>query len=325
MMKKILWGLNLLVLVGCGSSETTTPLATEAAVADASTATTVATVAATWTAVPVAIVNTLPAPPTMAAPATVTPVPTVTAVPATDTPTVLPTETVPPATETFTPAPATATAVPATAAATAIPATPTTPANPVLGQNILPNSSFEEGWYNRDGRPDLHVPNGWTLEWDEGPTGFGNQPWDIYVRPKSQVMPSAALPEAERATYIWEGNQTYKLYKDDGAFSVRLFRDITLDPGTYVLAANAFADMVQGYNGRDKIWAGDPNSGEVRLFAGNASSDWMASPPGQKTPFSYTFTITSQQSVRIGVALRGRYALSNTGWFVDDWSLKQLQ
>lgn len=29
------------------------------------------------------------------------------------------------------------------------------------------------------GIPELQLPNGWAFEWDEGPTGFGNQPWDV--------------------------------------------------------------------------------------------------------------------------------------------------
>ena len=68
---------------------------------------------------------------------------------------------------------------------------PSIPANPILGENLLPNGSFEEGHYNMWGIPELQLPVGWVFEWDESRTGFGSESWDVYVRPETRVFPPA--------------------------------------------------------------------------------------------------------------------------------------
>jgi len=37
------------------------------------------------------------------------------------------------------------------------------------------------------------------------------------------------------------------------------------------------------------------------------------------------FGIPAGQVVRIGAAMRGRWAIENNGWFLDDWSLRRIE
>ena len=124
-----------------------------------------------------------------------------------------PTATNPPSTATSPPAPTSPPASTLEAEQTSppappAPAEPTLPAEPVLGVNLLPNPSFEEGHYNQNGVPELQLPNKWRLEWDEGPTGLGNEAWDYFVRPEVRVLSTAFLPPEEHPLYIYNGQHT---------------------------------------------------------------------------------------------------------------------
>ena len=264
---------------------------------------------ATWTPL-AALVEDLPEP-------TDTPEPTATNTPeptATDTPE--PTATAPPPTETRPPA---ATSIPVE------PAPPTLAPEPVLGVNLMPNGSFEEGHYNQNGVPELQLPNGWRIEWDEGATGVGNETWDNYVRPEVRVLSTAFLPPEEHPLYIYDGQYTLKVFKGSGAVSFRLMTDVTLDPGTYVIEAKMFADIVQGFENHQKIWAADPSSAEFHFIVGDGGTVWTWQNFGQINVHNWTFTIDERKTIPVGIALRGRYALSNNGWFIDDLSLRRVE
>ena len=321
MLLSVLW-----LLAAC---QQTTPLPTEVAVVATDTPlAAVEEVVATETAVlPTATVEppatSTPAP-TEPPPPTSTPFPTVTPIP-TDTPIPIPTNTLIP---TDTPIPPTNTPVPATNTPDAPPPpppSPTVPAEPVFGVNLLPNASFEEGWYNMWGIPELQLPNGWAFEWDEGPTGFGNESWDVYVRPETRVLPLAMIPPAERGIFVYDGQYTIKMFKGNGAISFRMFRDVALEPGTYRFEVKLFPDLVMGYDGSQKIWADDPNTGQLRLLVGDGGTNWMTLNYGQPNVRYFDFTIDSPQSVRIGIWARGNHAISNDGWWFDDWSVKRLE
>lgn len=204
------------------------------------------------------------------------------------------------------------------------PATPA-PSGPPIGANLLPNPSFEEGWYNQNGIPELQLPNHWIFEWDEGSNPFDSAPWSAFVRPEARVLSEAFLPADERAAFIWDGRHTVKIFKGNGALSYRLMTDVSLQPGTYVFEINIFPDLVSGYDGGNKVWASDPYSGEVRFIVDNGGSGWLLPAFGQRNTLTHTFTVNAPRAVRVGVAVRGRYALPNNGWFMDNWSLKRLQ
>lgn len=196
--------------------------------------------------------------------------------------------------------------------------------NPVLGPNLLANGSFEEGDYLQNGIPELQLPVGWSFEYDVGPTGFGDEVWDVYVRPEMRVLSDEFLPPQEHALYIYNGRHTVKAFKGYGAISFRLFREVYLEPGRYQLEINLFPDLVMEWQGTRKIWADDPESGEVRFIAPGAGG-WLRPTFGRKNSYQHQFTLETAQTVRIGAAIRGNHAIVNNGWFLDDWSLRRVE
>lgn len=192
---------------------------------------------------------------------------------------------------------------------------------PSLGPNLLPNGSFEGGWTHPNGAPELQIPTGWQFKYAEGTNVLDPDPWNKWVRPEVRVLPSAFLPPAEHDLFIWDGDQTVKVFKGSGAISFELTTAVFLQPGTYLLVINVFPDLVVGYDNGQKIWAPDPLSGEVKLIAGNGTTGWMLPTFGQKNRFQTTFTVTQPQTVVVGAAMRGRWAILNNGWFMDDWGV----
>lgn len=277
----------------------------------------------TWTPIPVVNADTPVPDSTEPAPATSTPLPTV-ILPPTETP-FIPTHT-PRPTDTPVPPPTNAPApVVAEPQPTSPPSEPTIPPEPVYGGNLLVNPSFEEGWYHQNGIPELQLPNGWGFEYDEGPTGFGTEVWDTYVRPETRVLPSYQLPDDERGLFVRDGEYTIKMFKGSGAISYRVYQDIALQPGTYTFQVYIFPDLVVDYHKGQKVWAGDPASGEIRFIAPDGGTGWIFPAFGTWNTLAHTFSISEAQTVRIGVGIRGRYAISNNGWFFDQWSLQRIE
>ena len=273
----------------------------------------------TWTSMP-QIIEDSPDP-TDPAPPTNTAVPTSTKALPTDTPEPTATDTPEP---TVTPAPTNKPA-PVQTSPPVPAASPTLPPEPVLGVNLLPNGSFEEGHYNQNGVPELQLPNGWRLEWDEGPTGFGDASWDVYVRPEARVLSTAFLPPEEHGLYIYNGQHTVKIFKGSGAVSFRLLTDVTLEPGTYVIEAKMFADIVEKWENRTKVWPIDPTAAEFHFIVGNGGTFWTKQNYGQINVHNWTFTVDEPQTITVGIALHGKYAISNNGWFIDDLSLRRVE
>jgi hypothetical protein len=190
---------------------------------------------------------------------------------------------------------------------------------------LLPNPSFEGGWYNLNGIPELQVPNLWTLEWDAGNNPLDPDPWNAFVRPESRVLNFDFLPPDEHDLFIWDGSHTVKIFKGEGAISFRLFTFVFLQPGEYVFEINIFPDLVVGYTeGGGKIYADDPLSGEIQFLRDVPASTWILPHIGRRSTYGNTFTVENGRMVKIGLAIRGRWAIENNGWFMDDWSLTQL-
>ena len=328
-------GLLLLFLSACAGdesaadtgdqlAETGSPTA-EAMVSLPETAEPTVTVSPTWTPMPQDEED-LPEP-TVPAPPTNTPIPTSTVSLPTDTPEPTPTNTAEPTatlSPTNTPAPE-PTLPPAQAATSPPEAPPTIPPEPVLGANLLPNGSFEEGHYNQNGVPELQLPNGWRLEWVEGPTGFGSEKWDVYVRPEARVLSTAFLPPEEHGLYIYNGQHTVKIFKGQGAVDFRLLTEVTLEPGTYIIEAKMFADVVEKWEDRQKVWPADPTAAEFRFLVGDGGTNWTRQNFGQINVHNWTFTVDRLQTMTVGIGLRGKYAIANNGWFIDDLSLRRIE
>jgi hypothetical protein len=214
-----------------------------------------------------------------------------------------------------------------TPTASATPTETQTPTNtPIITTlNLLPNPSFEGGWYNLNGVPELQIPNQWTLEWDEGHNPLDPDPWNAFVRPETRVLNFDFLPADEHSTFIWDGSHTVKIFKGEGAISYRLFTSVFLQPGDYFFEINIYPDLVIEYTeAGGKIFADDPLAGELQFIVDVPASTWILPRFGQRNTYAHTFTVTYGRLVKIGLAVRGRWAIENNGWFMDDWSLTQL-
>jgi hypothetical protein len=145
------------------------------------------------------------------------------------------------------------------------------------------------------------------------------------VRPETRVLPDTQLPPAEHPLFLWDGEYTIKMFKGSGAISFRLMTDVSLQPGSYVFEINLFPDLVMAYANGQKVWADDPLAGEVRFLQDGGGTDWFLPVFGQKNTFTYTFTVNEARTVRLGIGIRGRFAIANNGWFFDDWSLGRIE
>ena len=225
---------------------------------------------------------------------------------------------------TFTPA-STATSVPSDTPVAPPTLTPSPTAPPASAVNLLPNASFEEGWYHQNGIPELQLPNGWNLQWDEGSNWLDSDPWNRFVRPETRVLTSDFLPAGERSLFIWDGDRTVKVFKREGSLSFRLTTDVDLEPGSYLFTIRVFPDMVEEYSDiGGKIWASDPLSAQVRFIMDPPSDEWHFPTFGEKNEFQFAFFVSEPRSVHLGVHFVSRWAILNNGWFMDDWSLVQL-
>jgi hypothetical protein len=204
--------------------------------------------------------------------------------------------------------------------------TPTPLITPVPNApNLLPNPSFEEGWTHPGNIPEIQVPVWWRLGWIEGPNPLDPAPWNDFVRPESRLLSAEFLPPEEHDLFIWDGEWTVKIFKGNGALYFWLNTDVLLPPGGYLLNINIFPDLIVGYTSEgEKIWAPDPLSGEVRFEVNGVPGQWLLPKFGQKSTLQAIFEVTHEQRVDLTVAIRGRWAIRNNGWFMDDWSLTKM-
>lgn len=300
----IVWG-AMIVLAGCQAVAVPTP--------GAAPVPTVAVVAAVPTAVPTA---------TAVLPPTWTPAAAVVEQAAMTGPTLTPRPSATPW-PTFTP---TLTDTPTSTSTPTDTPTPTPTATATVDtSNLLRNGSFEGGWYHLHGDPELQIPEFWRFEFDEGRNSLDPDPWNAWVRPEVRVLPKDFLPAAEHETFIWDGEQTLKIFKGSGSISVKLLTDVYLEPGQYALEINIFPDLVESYTEQGgKVWASDKLSGEVNFIVDGRYDQWQLPAFGRKNTLTYIFTVNDAHLVEVGVALRGRWAIANNGWFLDDWRLFKL-
>ena len=204
-------------------------------------------------------------------------------------------------------------------------APPATSANLVpVGPNLLPNPSFEEGWYFFQGVSEWQIPNGWLLAVDEGPNTLEGGSGGTFLRPEIRVVPKTDIPPAEHASFVFEGENTIKAFKGGAPTNFAIFTDITLQPGRYRLTINFFPDVVIIYDNSNKVWATQPLSSEARVIVDNGGTEWIVPQAGSKATLTYDFVVETTRTVRVGGAFRSRLVNNNNGWFLDDWSLQAL-
>ncbi|MFN2125226.1 MAG: LysM peptidoglycan-binding domain-containing protein, partial [Candidatus Promineifilaceae bacterium] len=192
------------------------------------------------------------------------------------------------------------------------------------GTNLLPNPSFEGNWhfylYN-----ELQIPDGWQLATDEGANNLEQGAGGLFNRPEVRVVPAKDLPPAEHSLFIFDGDKTVKAFKGGAPTSFSMFTDVALQPDSYRLTINFFPDTVTGYDdNRQKIYASDPLAAEARVIVDGGGTGWQGTASGQRNTLTYDFTIDEARTVRVGGAFRNRYIMANNGWFLDNWSLTQL-
>lgn len=215
--------------------------------------------------------------------------------------------------------------VPTVDAASAPAAPPATSAEWVpVGPNLLPNFSFEEGWYFFQGVSEWQIPNGWLMSVDEGANTLEGGTGGTFLRPEIRVVPKTDIPPAEHPLFVFDGQNTIKAFKGGAPTNFAIFTDITLQPGRYRMTINFFPDIVAQYNGGTKVWAVQDLSSEARVIVDNEGTGWIVPQAGSKATLTYDFVVDETRTVRVGGAFRSRFINHNNGWFLDAWSLQAL-
>jgi hypothetical protein len=194
----------------------------------------------------------------------------------------------------------------------------------VISDNWLPNPSFEGSWYHPNNVPELQIPQSWRFSYEEGENPLDPDPWNVWVRPEVRVLPREFLPPHEHPLFIWDGNQTVKVFKGYGAINFELETDVTLLPGDYLFEVFFYPDLVVDYEDGQKVFAPDPLSGEFRFIVDGVKTEWWLPEFGARNRMQHFFTVDEAGIVTVGVGMRGRWAIANNGWFMDDWRLVRV-
>lgn len=195
---------------------------------------------------------------------------------------------------------------------------------PTAGDQLLPNSSFEEGWYFHLYN-ELQVPEGWKMTTDEGPNTLDPGSGGVFNRPEMRVVSTAQVPEREWPDFFIDGSKSVKVFKGGAPTKFAMFTDLLLDPGRYRMTVRYFPDIVAQYSpGNGKTWVTDPLAAEARVIVNNGGSPWQTVTAGQRGEQSYEFTVGERGIVRVGGEFRNRFETANNGWFLDAWSLKRI-
>lgn len=190
--------------------------------------------------------------------------------------------------------------------------------------DLLPNSSFEGGWYFYLYN-ELQVPEGWKMTTDEGPNTLEGGSGGLFNRPEMRVVSKAQLPEFEWNDFVFDGFKTVKVFKGGAPTKFAMFTDQVLEPGRYRMTIRFFPDIVAVYApGNGKTWTNLPLAAEARVIVNNGGTGWTNITPGQRGELSYEFTVGERGITRVGGEFRNRYEMANNGWFLDTWTLKRI-
>lgn len=206
-------------------------------------------------------------------------------------------------------------------------------------ENLLSNPGFEGGHHHQGGFSEITVPDGWTLHWLDN-VGFAGSNGVAY-RPESVVWWIQDAPPDEQSLFFRDGSYVLKVFKSWAPLYAALSQDVSgLEVGRrYRLAAPIFIDIVESYDGGEKVAPGDPGAGQVRLGAspvgaawrdGNAivySGWWTAasvSPFYLSYPvFTHDFTATSE-NMTVWIEFASKQPYQNNGFFLDGLGLYAL-
>lgn len=208
-----------------------------------------------------------------------------------------------------------------------------------LGPNLLVNPGFEEGHYNQDGIAEITVPNGWRMHWSNNERIFGGE--YPTARPETVVWNIAGAPAHEAGVFWRDGIYTVKIFKGWAPVWAAMSQDVSgLQVGRrYRLTAPIYIDLVEGYDGGNKVPPSHNDTGRVRLGASPVGAAWRdegaiaysgwwtaatISPFYQAYPiFVHDFTAT-QANMTIWIEMASSYPYQNNGFFVDTVGLYAL-
>lgn len=197
-----------------------------------------------------------------------------------------------------------------------------TPPDEPAKENLLPNPSFEEGWYHQGGRSEYQMPISWHVE---ARTGHNNiDPTYDYVEPEVRTLPISQLPAHEQDLFVLDGGFTVKLFKGGGPIRDKFLTSKYLVMGRYELGMNIYADLVMGYENGEKVFADDPLSGNYRLHHNGFVNGWQPLEFGVWNHINLIFDVVEDGNQILGIQLRCPHALRNNGFFMDDWYLHKI-
>ena len=201
-----------------------------------------------------------------------------------------------------------------------------------MGQNLLVNGSFDDGHYNKDGVPELAIPNGWGFWYmPKGAPLVSRQDSDWFP-PETVVWNIKDAPENERDVFFLSGAYCLKVFKGWGPIWWRLAQAVfgLVSGARYRFSVPIHPDLVMAMSGAQKIYANDMLAGEHILSVKSGSSvfetGWQ---DGERVPFG-KYTVLQLEFVAAGggaevaVEVRGRWGLLNNGWFLDALSLERI-
>jgi hypothetical protein len=208
-----------------------------------------------------------------------------------------------------------------------------------LGPNLLVNPGFEEGHYNQDGIAEITVPNGWRMHWSNNERIFGGE--YPTARPETVVWNISGAPANEAGVFWRDGIYTVKIFKGWAPVWAAMSQDVTgLQVGRrYRLVAPIYIDLVEGYDGGNKVPPSHNNTGRVRLGASPVGAGWRdesaiaysgwwtaetINPFYQAYPvFIHDFT-ASQANMTVWIEMASSYPYQNNGFFIDTVGLYAL-
>lgn len=201
---------------------------------------------------------------------------------------------------------------------------------PAVGENLLPNPSWEEGWADSEFWPmTTQDPKGWKVLWNvtsgddyrnpfapEQPYGVG----EAIHKFRSQI------PDDEEEDFFGSGDVTYKIFANH-CFWVRMKTRLNLEAGRYALRTPVFTDTFR--------WIKKPDGGGYKDYKveddqtqmmvkvnGKIVRDWTPLPAGRLVD---TETVIDHAGGEIEIVphFRCNWAISNNLW-PGDWSLRRV-
>lgn len=206
-------------------------------------------------------------------------------------------------------------------------------AQEIISENLFQNPGWESGYYNQDNISQIAVPNGWRMHWLDNVPFEGTEGRPAY-RPETVVWNIQDAPERERSVFFRDGSYTLKIFKGWAPMYAAVSQDVSgLEVGRkYRIAAPIFIDIVEDYQGGNKVPPSDPRHGFVRFGAGPVGAPWLdasqinyspywtaenVNPFYQSMPIFVWDFVATAPDMTIFIEMGSKYPHRNNGFFMD--------